>query len=340
MRIAEDSPSLSLLNRKRAGTLPSSSTNNSFLGRLAPLPTAPVLPNSSISTSIKAIGTTSSSDFPFAAINSSRLRSGSLTVPNSGLPNVFNAFGGSSGENWTPRIVGTSDLKVETRVDSLRGPDSSNFGDDSVRTLDYLGLQGDDSDFSPIGSGSNVESSQMNDPFAVLASDKTRAQGRLRSHTISSFPKNESFTRARGSTHSSSTTSNSTPSRHSADDELGQALPSSAYRHSSTGSTDSARLLYSTAPMSSIPLASDLGAAASVFRPRAATIGILDEQRDIYLRRRAGTMATLASSKLTTEYVDISHTTGSYEVESDQAIEEQVGLLFIPRAATDSISIF
>ena len=65
----------------------------------------------------------------------------------------------------------------------------------------------------------------------------------------------------------------------------GSSNPSSYHR--SDSSTDSTRLLYSTSTSAGLP---DEHPAP---RARAATIGILDESREVFMRKRAGTTAAV-----------------------------------------------
>lgn len=291
----EQAPSTSLSpglsRRARAGTLPSTfhletSSRAELLRHLGGL--AASSPVSGVSTPVvdpdfpfasRGASSIAASPLPPPGSSSSRLRSGSLTIA-PGLASGFGTFGGSSvygGGAW-PRPVGS-----KLAADLPLSPDSSTYGDDShVRTLDYLGLEADDTLFGPFSansSGNGSISLRDSDSFSSLTSDKVRAQGRMRSNTVAAFPKtSEPFTRTRGSTYSSSSTPGLDPVGH----------------HSPSSSTDSSRLLYSTGMLAeSLPLDS---AAGGQFRARAATIGILDEQRDVFIRRRAGTMANIPSS--------------------------------------------
>ncbi|GAA6062356.1 hypothetical protein JCM10212_005698 [Sporobolomyces blumeae] len=153
-------------NRPRAGTLPStfhlnppgSSLSRSSLAvdsLLAP----PPLHNGAAS--LPGSGSTTPQDLPFpsgllpsSASSPSRLRSGSLTALPPTSSNLSSAFGPgtnvfSSGD-WAPRpsrAVGTPTSKM---VDDVRSPEGSAYGDEHVRTLDYLGLD----DEPTVGRGS------------------------------------------------------------------------------------------------------------------------------------------------------------------------------------------
>lgn len=159
-------------NRPRAGTLPStfhlapsSSSSASIPPRnplaldhlLAPPPLhngAASLPGSGATTPLDlSYPSSSSSSNPSA----SRLRSGSLTAlaPTSG--SLSSAFGPgtnvfSSGD-WTPRPVQQAAAAANPRPDDVRSPDGSAYGDEHVRTLDYLGLDDEVPGSAAVGSG-------------------------------------------------------------------------------------------------------------------------------------------------------------------------------------------
>ncbi|KAI5480287.1 RNA binding protein Jsn1 [Pseudohyphozyma bogoriensis] len=180
-----------LSRRPRADTLPStfhigttspgvalrhlnSTTSGGLLGPPIAKGASASLPGSGSSTPISeypfasalGVGTVPSSlTPPTSSTASSRLRSGSLTLPSSGLSNAFGPSVFSSG-TWTPQTTpGTSAASAMMMKSNSSGatsggggsgsgrpevvsPDPSAYGDDShVRTLDYLGLDGD----SPIG---------------------------------------------------------------------------------------------------------------------------------------------------------------------------------------------
>ena len=258
-------------------------------------------------TSLPVSGSTTPSEFNFnsSLLSSSRLRSGSLTLPSSGLSNAFgpNVWSGGWGSPAT-RSPGQSGLSTETKAggDDLRSPESSTYGDDShVRTLDYLGLDGDSpvGGFGPFsedsgrgGSRSAVGALGMHSSssFGNLRSinDVFQAQhGRMRSNTVATFPRtSEPYLR-------SALPSPFAPSRVSeANEEYFGDGTSSSY-HRSSDSTDSTRLLYSTGnPDDERDTLGDvqrIRSNNSPSRARAATIGILDESREVFMRRRAGT---------------------------------------------------
>lgn len=335
-------------NRPRAGTLPSTfllsppaNPTNSPLNRhhgvaqlglsSLSLPTSgsttPEHPYLTPASSTSALLLPSSSSSSASA--SSRLRSGSLGIPSSSASGLSNAFGpnvwngGSSGWGSAgPTGLSQSSIPTARRgtvsgtssstFDESRSRDSSAYGDDShVRTLDYLGLEGDNPvGFGPFESdGSNIGRERASSTLVTQStgfrtmSDVFQAQqnGRMRSNTVATFPKStveSAFSRSAGITpppsagYSSSALSNRYPDRteqefYNAD----IASPSrSASYHRSTGSTDSSRLLYSTALPTPENSASPFSP-GSPSRARAATIGILDESREVFLRRRAGTTA-------------------------------------------------
>ena len=292
--------------RPRAGTLPStfhlSDSRTDLLRHLGP--------SASISNPTQSLpgtgATTPVSDFPFASRPaslssnpltppSSRLRSGSLTIPPSGLANAFNAFGGTNvfGTGaWTPRPVGSGSSNLSRLSASTRPADED---DSHVRTLGYLGLEGDDGGFS---FGAESQTNGLRDDPNQLPStesiDQRATQPRLRSQTVAAYPKSsDTFTRARGSTYSTSSSPNR--NRNSLEEDFyAESSSTGGYvQHSSSSSTDSTRLLYSTAVPAVIEESTSPFPTSnmSAFRPRAATIGNVEEQRDNFMRRRAGTMA-------------------------------------------------
>ncbi|GAA5996214.1 uncharacterized protein JCM10292_007465 [Rhodotorula paludigena] len=291
---------LAFAGRPRAGTLPStfnlaSSSVNGARSRLGPtdsllLPSsvrggATSLPNSGPPTPLE-------NPFPSALIppapsgidhaSHSRLRSGSLTLPRSGLSSAFGP-GVFSSNDWAPRTPDerSSSLAVSRRLGDLKSPDDSTDGDDHhVRTLDYLGLAeeapssagGSDSFFaSPKVSTSRVSpSSPLSAPHAPAMQRLGSAgsiqpsssplnsfastHARLRSNTVAAFPRASApdallhpFAPATSSYPSSNAGGPPAALHASSDDLYGLAPAPSAPYHRPSSSTDSSRLLYATA---------------------------------------------------------------------------------------------
>lgn len=341
-------------NRPRAGTLPSTFLLSPAVNPTTNSPLNRHHGSTQIGTSSLSLPTSGSAtpDYPFltpvtptpphllpassassSTSASSRLRSGSLGIPSSastpGLssafgPNVWN--GGSSGWGSAgPTGLSQSSIPTARRgtvsgtssstFDESRSRDSSAYGDDShVRTLDYLGLEGDNPvGFGPFESdGSNLGRERASSTLVTNStgfrsmSDVFQAQqnGRMRSNTVATFPRStveSAFSRSAGVTppppstnYPSSALSNRYPEESRTEQEFYNADRASPSRpasyHRSTESTDSSRLLYSSA-IPSVENSTSPFSPGSPSRARAATIGILDESREVFLRRRAGTTA-------------------------------------------------
>lgn len=166
-----------------------------------------------------------------AVAPSSRLRSGSLTALPPSNGSLSSAFGPgtnvfSSGD-WTPRPVQVVGSATRKALEDTRSPDGSAYGDEHVRTLDYLGLDdealtglgavggggGGSSGggvFGSVGEGSSIglnsESGGAFDSFGAPSmhrlgstgsmklplqpsSDLNQQQARLRSNTVAAFPR-------------------------------------------------------------------------------------------------------------------------------------------------------
>jgi protein JSN1 len=211
--------------------------------------------------------------------SSSRLRSGSLTAlpPSSG--SLSSAFGPgtnvfSSGD-WTPRPVQAVGTPIRKPLDDMRSPDGSAYGDEHVRTLDYLGLDDEvptssadtgAGSFGSVGEGSF--GNQREGAFDGLApsmhrlgstgsmrlpqnplSEVVAQNSRLRSNTVGTFPRTSPSDRPfHQSSHSLSYNNLlSGPILHpSTRSSLENNEDSTSSYHRSNSSTDSARLLYST----------------------------------------------------------------------------------------------
>lgn len=232
-----------------------------------------------------------------------------------------------------PGGPGTTIVVENSGREEVRSPDSSTYGDDShVRTLDYLGLDGD----SPIGGfgpftekpversagtigdagRSHLQAPGMHrlgsmgdlSSLSSLSEVAEAHQGRMRSNTVATFPRASDLYRPLPPPTSSSFASIPNGVRvneavNEAEEEyFGDAT--SSY-HRSTDSNDSTRLLYSTATSTvtqDVDGFSDLlllRPETSSSRARAATIGILDDTRETFLRKRAGTTTGITPSHST-----------------------------------------
>lgn len=237
-------------------------------------------------------------------------------------------------------------------------PDSS-YGDDShVRTLDYLGLEGDSpvggygpfSDHAPLGLGAGagagarqgadgaeqhhqhlrgrgISLSAAATPMHRLGSVGNLSamndildthHGRIRSNTVATFPRTAVGDPPSAASNIYRGLPSPFPGVHDEDyfgsgeqgGGGGSSNPSSYHR--SSDSTDSSRLLYSTTAQEEtdafhahsrsssvvgggggLSAANGGGVKDSPNRARAATIGILDESREVFMRKRAGTTTGL-----------------------------------------------
>ncbi|GAA5848606.1 hypothetical protein JCM8547_004571 [Rhodosporidiobolus lusitaniae] len=361
------SAALAFAKRPRAGTLPStfhlpSSTASSSVARpsllgdnLLPPPFPPTG-----SASLPGSGPTTPLDLPFpsallphsatasVANSHSRLRSGSLTLPSSGLSSAFGPSVFSSGdwtplEQRTPQPRSTLSTTATAAMDDFKSPDGSAYGDDQhVRTLDYLGLAEEtptsngtfdgagEGGLSVSGASPSPASSSLVPPAAPAMhrlgsagsilpspnqfSDISHQHSRLRSNTVAAFPRSspsESLLRpfhapSSSVSYPSSVVGGPTATAPFQGDDM-QSNSGSSF-HRSTPSVDSARLLYATAaalpsptdenrhtpspsgpPLVSLRPPEDTSNGHLPGRGRAATIGILDEGKDVFPRRRSGT---------------------------------------------------
>ncbi|ORY61951.1 hypothetical protein BCR35DRAFT_334920 [Leucosporidium creatinivorum] len=228
-------------------------------------------------------------------------------------------------------------------MDGLRSPEGSTYGEDSHRTLDYLGLDNDSpiGGFGPFseqnggggelsslaggggGGGAGTRSLGRSSSLSSTAplmqrlgstgslrpsafsafghqqQQQQQQQTRMRSNTVATFSR-PGLGSLNGLPTSTTTTSSlfssSTPVTPGAGGEMYEdpylQETGSSY-HRSTNSDDSTRLLYSTTaqedPTSSSSVAPSASFSPTSSRTRAATIGILDDSREVFMRRRAGT---------------------------------------------------
>ncbi|GAA6008981.1 hypothetical protein JCM10207_004054 [Rhodosporidiobolus poonsookiae] len=355
------SSTLAFARRPRAGTLPSTFhlhspsppavTPRSHLGDSFLLPP---LANGGAA-SLPGSGPTTPLDHPFpsalippsssASSSHSRLRSGSLTLPSSGLSSAFGPSVFSSGD-WTPRTNGQPDSTLPVKpstslsMDDPRSPGDSTYGEDQhVRTLDYLGLADDApsgsggldgaSEHGVSRSGASLSTTSLAPPSAptmhrlgstgtILPTpthlgDFSQQHSRLRSNTVATFPRSSSGESLLRPYHQASA-SVSYPSSvvggpSSTTPTPGEDMNSrSSAFHRPSPSADLGRLLYTTPVAlpspdehaSRVPLVGLVPPSEGASHPpnnghdlpgrgRAATIGILDESKDVFPRRRAGT---------------------------------------------------
>ena len=228
----------------------------------------------------------------------------------------------SSGDGG--EVGGAAPSASSKATNGLRSPDGSSYAEDSHRTLDYLGLQDGDTpgdsngDVPLVGPGVATRSLGRSSSLSMGTAPSMQRLGsagslrpsalgsfgqqqsqqtRMRSNTVATFSRpglNSNTLALNGLGGPSSLFSASTPVTPGAQGEVYEdpylAENGSSY-HRSTDSGDSTRLLYSTT-------AQEDGSSSSAFDPpgplspsrtRAATIGILDESREVFMRRRAGT---------------------------------------------------
>ncbi|GAA5957631.1 hypothetical protein JCM3765_001461 [Sporobolomyces pararoseus] len=288
-------------NRPRAGTLPSTfhlppptsnSSSSSAVSRsslavdslLAPPPLhngAVSLPGSGATTPLDLSYSPSTLLQNATVTPSSRLRSGSLTAlpPTSG--SLSSAFGPgtnvfSSGD-WTPRPVQAVGTPTRKPLEDIRSPDGSAYGDEHVRTLDYLGLDDEvPTSTGETGAGSfgSVGEGSIGGSFDGLApsmhrlgstgsmrlpqnplSEAATVERRIRANTFSSaFPQRD-ISESRPFHQSSHSLSYSNllsgpplnlSNRSTLEKNSNNNEDSTSSYHRSNSSTDSARLLYST----------------------------------------------------------------------------------------------
>lgn len=214
----------------------------------------------------------------------SRLRSGSLTLPAAGLSSAFGQ--GVFGSSWAPPSMGA---RIPEEIRSIHSTESSVYGDEShVRTLDYLGLDDNSSQTQgeyPSGFGSPPSGhggGGRDDLYNHVS------PGRLRANTVAGLPRRSPPFRIPAMTYQ-------TGLEEEDESEVGTVYTStkSHFMHPDQNENDDARLLYSTGQLNlSVPAAT--GSAS--LRPRASTIGILDEASNGFLRRRNGPTSTLSTT--------------------------------------------
>ncbi|QRW00737.1 RNA recognition motif protein [Ceratobasidium sp. AG-Ba] len=218
----------------------------------------------------------------------SRLRSGSLTLPGAGLSNAFGPSIFSS--SWLPNngagFPVLDEMRSITSGDSIMGTDEYD-----VHTLDYLGL-----DDGPSTHGRSIPipatvSELRNQAQAAIVGHQTQNPNRNRSQTISNFA------RARSGTTSMITA----PTLERSDDEEGDidyANPAGGYGRQQIDSYDGSGGLYggnSGYVAKGFRQSQHLGPNSSLLaRPRAISVGVLDDPNRAAAQRRSAAAANAA----------------------------------------------
>ncbi|QRV86681.1 RNA recognition motif protein [Ceratobasidium sp. AG-Ba] len=218
----------------------------------------------------------------------SRLRSGSLTLPGAGLSNAFGPSIFSS--SWLPNngagFPVLDEMRSITSGDSIMGTDEYD-----VHTLDYLGL-----DDGPSTHGRSIPipatvSELRNQAQAAIVGHQTQNPNRNRSQTISNFA------RARSGTTSMITA----PTLERSDDEEGDidyANLAGGYGRQQVDSYDGSGGLYggnSGYVAKGFRQSQHLGPNSSLLaRPRAISVGVLDDPNRAAAQRRSAAAANAA----------------------------------------------
>jgi protein JSN1 len=255
-------------------------------------PTLVVAPRPGLRHSATSVTPATTASTPVGvAERNSRLRSGSLTLPSSGLTNPFGPSIFSS--SWLSSTNPGSSFPV---LDELRSVTSVDSADDfDVHTLDYLGL--DDSHRPP--------------PAATISELRTQAQAaiagnlanppRLRASTVS----NPYRTRSSGATSLLATPSGEDEEEFFENYET-QQLYGRQRLSSYDGSLSDANLLHSSYVAKGFKQSDHLSpGSALASRPRAISVGTLDDPTRSLQRR-------VATSEVQTPYLnDLSPAIGS-----------------------------
>jgi protein JSN1 len=210
----------------------------------------------------------------------SRLRSGSLTLPSGGLSNAFGPSIFSS--SWLPNNGAGFPVLDEMR--SITSGDSTMGADEyDVHTLDYLGL-----DDGPSAHGRLIPatvSELRNQAQAAIVGHQTQNPSRNRSQTISNFA------RARSGTTSMITA----PTIEHSDDEEEDMDYGGAYGRQRMDSFDGNNGLYGGSSgyvAKGFRQSQHLGPNASLLaRPRAISVGVLDDPNRAAAQRRSAAAA-------------------------------------------------
>lgn len=290
--------------RARAGTLPSNvqlaaqrfASASTTLGSTLPsteslleqsqrslAPTAPAALATSSRPALRHSNT--SAVAPSVPERNSRLRSGSLTLPSAGLPNTFGSSIFSS--PWLPSNNGTANgFPVLEELRSVASADS--VGDDFEHTLNYLGLN--DHDPPPAATISELRNQAQAAIAGNLAVNLAGNHSRLRASTVS----NPYRTR-------STTSLLSTPAAEG-EDEYFDSYDDQIYTRQHVNPYDSIAQepTYNTSSLMTkgFKQADHLSIPT---RPRAISVGILDDPIRTLQRRTTGADAHSYISELSTQ---------------------------------------
>ncbi|KAF8731240.1 hypothetical protein AX14_005013 [Amanita brunnescens Koide BX004] len=290
--------------RARAGTLPSNvqlaaqrfAAASSTLGSTPPsteslleqsqrslAPTAPAALAASSRPALRHSNT--SAIAPSVPERNSRLRSGSLTLPSAGLPNTFGSSIFSS--PWLPSTNGTAHgFPVLEELRSVTSADS--VGDDFEHTLNYLGLN--DHDPPPAATISELRNQAQAAIAGNLAGNLAGSHSRLRASTVS----NPYRTR-------STTSLLSTPAAEG-EDEYFDSYDEQIYARQHVNPYDSTAQepTYNTSSLMTkgFKQADHLSIPT---RPRAISVGTLDDPIRTLQRRTIGADAHPYLSEITTQ---------------------------------------
>lgn len=223
---------------------------------------------------------------PSVPERNSRLRSGSLTLPSAGLPNTFGSSIFSS--PWLPSNNGTANgFPVLEELRSVTSADS--VGDDFEHTLNYLGLN--DHDPPPAATISELR----NQAQAAIAGNLAGSHARLRASTVS----NPYRTRSTTSLLSTPAAEGEDEYFDGYDDQIYTRQHINAYDPIAQESTYNTSSLmtkgFKQADHLSIPT-----------RPRAISVGILDDPMRTLQRRTTGADAHSYISDLSTQGATLS----------------------------------
>lgn len=222
---------------------------------------------------------------PSVPERNSRLRSGSLTLPSAGLPNTFGSSIFSS--PWLPSTNGTANgFPVLEELRSVTSADS--VGDDFEHTLNYLGLN--DHDPPPAATISELRNQAQAAIAGNLAGNLAGSHSRLRASTVS----NPYRTR-------STTSLLSTPAAEG-EDEYFDSYDEQIYARQHVNPYDSTAQepTYNTSSLMTkgFKQADHLSIPT---RPRAISVGTLDDPIRTLQRRTIGADAHPYLSEITTQ---------------------------------------
>ncbi|KAG9126372.1 hypothetical protein FRC07_003678 [Ceratobasidium sp. 392] len=217
----------------------------------------------------------------------SRLRSGSLTLPSTGLSNAFgpSIFSSSWLSNNGAGFPVLDEMRSITSGDSIMGADEYD-----VHTLDYLGLDDGPSAHGRLMPVPATVSELCNQAQAAIVGHQTQNPSRNRSQTISNFA------RARSGTTSMITAP--TIERSDDEEEDDYASPAGGYGRQRMDSFDGNSGLYggnSGYVAKGFRQSQHLGPNSSLLaRPRAISVGVLDDPNRAAAQRRSAAAANAA----------------------------------------------